>query len=153
MDSLIKVWDLRSNVLLQQFSAHAGAVTHLSFHPSGNFLLSSSLDATLKVWDLREGQLFYTLHGHEGATMATDFSPAGDFFASGGADEQVHPSPPLSSPYPHKFRQIMASCLLSENAKLLRLAFSCQLALQISSGSSCEAEYSRPQYSRPNLFQ
>lgn len=61
----------------------------ISFHPSGGFLASSSLDATIKIWDLRQGTLFYTLSGHEGATLGLDFSPAGDFFASGGADDQV----------------------------------------------------------------
>ena len=79
----------RSNQLIQHYSAHGGAITNVSFHPSGNFLLSSSLDGTLKIWDLREGQLFYTLHGHEGAVLNCCFSPAGDFFASAGADEQV----------------------------------------------------------------
>ncbi len=59
-------------------------MTNLAFHPTGDFLLSSSLDASLRVWDLREGQLFYTLHGHEGATNGVTFSPAGDYFASAG---------------------------------------------------------------------
>lgn len=79
----------RSNQLIQHYSAHHGAITNVAFHPSGNFLLSSSLDGALKIWDLREGQLFYTLHGHEGAIMSSCFSPAGDFFASAGSDEQV----------------------------------------------------------------
>lgn len=61
----------------------------ISFHPSGSFLASSSLDGTIKIWDLRQGTLFYTLFGHEGATLGLEFSPAGDFFASGGADDQV----------------------------------------------------------------
>ena len=48
-DGAIKVWDLRSNRLIQYYEAHDGAVTDLSFHPSGNFLLSSSMDSTLKA--------------------------------------------------------------------------------------------------------
>eukprot|EP00951_Prasinocladus_malaysianus_P026912 scaffold240107_cov45-Prasinocladus_malaysianus.AAC.1 len=85
----LQLHDLRTNELMQHYTAHQGAVTDLAFHPSGNFLLSSSYDATLRVFDLREGQLFYTLHGQKGATTACCFSPSGDFFASGGADEQV----------------------------------------------------------------
>ncbi len=54
-DNSLKLWDLRSNVLLQHYKAHTGAVTHLSFHPTGNFILSSSLDTTLKVSELRSG--------------------------------------------------------------------------------------------------
>jgi centriolar protein POC1 len=79
----------RSNQLIQSYAAHNGAVTRVAWHPSGNFLLTTSLDSTLKIWDVREGQLFYTLHGHEGAVYDCCFSPAGDFFASAGCDEQV----------------------------------------------------------------
>ena len=45
----VQVWDVRSNQLVQHYSAHSGPVTNVSFHPSGDFLLSSSLDTTLKV--------------------------------------------------------------------------------------------------------
>lgn len=44
-----QVWDVRSNQLVQHYSAHSGPVTNVAFHPSGDFLLSSSLDTTLKV--------------------------------------------------------------------------------------------------------
>jgi WD40 repeat protein len=78
-----------TNQLLQHYRAHTGPVTNAVFHPSGHFLLTTSLDASLKLWDLREGCLLYTLQGHEGATLGAAFSPAGDYFASAGADEQV----------------------------------------------------------------
>jgi centriolar protein POC1 len=97
-DGSLKVWDVRSDQLLQHYKAHTGPASSLAFHPTGNFLLSSSLDTTLKIWDLREGALFYTLHGHEGATSAVAFSPAGDYFASGGADEQVQARMGQSAP-------------------------------------------------------
>ncbi len=45
----LQVWDVRSNQLVQHYSAHGGPVTRIAFHPSGDFLLSSSLDSTLKV--------------------------------------------------------------------------------------------------------
>lgn len=64
-------------------------MTAVTFHPSGRYLLSSSLDATLKVWDLRMGYALYTLYGHEGATTAVNFSPDGDYLCSGGADSVV----------------------------------------------------------------
>jgi len=51
--------------LIQHYDAHPSAVTGISFHPSGNYLLSSSNDSTLKVWDLKMGQILYTLYGHE----------------------------------------------------------------------------------------
>ena len=48
-DGCLKLWDLRSGRLIQYYEAHTGAVTGATFHPSGNFLLSSSMDGTLKV--------------------------------------------------------------------------------------------------------
>ena len=48
-DGCIKLWDLRSARIIQYYEAHGAAATDLAFHPSGNFLLSSSQDSTLKV--------------------------------------------------------------------------------------------------------
>lgn len=48
-DGALKLWDLRSGRLIQYYEAHSGAVTDLSFHPSGNFLLSASMDTSLKA--------------------------------------------------------------------------------------------------------
>jgi centriolar protein POC1 len=45
-----QLWDLRSDALLQHYgSSGAAAITGASWHPSGNFLLTSSLDTTVKV--------------------------------------------------------------------------------------------------------
>ena len=53
-------------------TVHTGPVTNLSFHHSGNYLITSSDDSTLKILDLLEGRLFYTLHGHQ----VGDFTPS-----------------------------------------------------------------------------
>jgi WD40 repeat protein len=39
----------RAAVPLQHYPAHTDGVTSISFHPSGDYLLSSSNDQTLKV--------------------------------------------------------------------------------------------------------
>lgn len=44
-----QIWDIRSKTLIQHYPAHKGAVSSIAFHPSGHFLLSSSLDSTLKA--------------------------------------------------------------------------------------------------------
>lgn len=46
-------------------AVHSAAVNALSFHPSGNYLVTASSDSTLKILDLMEGRLLYTLHGHQ----------------------------------------------------------------------------------------
>lgn len=68
---------------------HSAAVNALSFHPSGNYLITASSDSTLKILDLMEGRLLYTLHGHQGPATTVAFSRTGEYFASGGSDEQV----------------------------------------------------------------
>lgn len=68
---------------------HSSVVNSLSFHPSGNYLVTASSDSTLKILDLLEGRLLYTLHGHQGPATCVAFSRDGDLFASGGSDEQV----------------------------------------------------------------
>ena len=88
-DNSIKMWDVRSHTLLQHYPAHNDAVTSISIHPSGHYMLSSSKDATLKLWDLREGRLMYSLQGHSGAVNTAAFSNDGHFFATGGADQLV----------------------------------------------------------------
>ena len=52
--------------------AHTAAVNSLSFHASGNYLITASDDSTLKVLDLLEGRLFYTLHGHQVSFLNKD---------------------------------------------------------------------------------
>jgi len=47
------------------FIVHSGPVNQLSFHPTGNYLITASNDCTVKILDLLEGRLFFTLHGHQ----------------------------------------------------------------------------------------
>ena len=72
------VWDvnpqLSQSVIcskLSLLSAHTSAVNCLSFHSTGNYLITASDDSTLKILDLLEGRLFYTLHGHQVCYLLT----------------------------------------------------------------------------------
>ena len=80
---------MRVKKLIQHFDAHSESVNKISFHPSGNFLVSASDDSKLKVWDLRYWKLGFTLFGHSSAATSVNFSPKGDYFASGGEDTVV----------------------------------------------------------------
>ena len=88
-DKTIKMWDVRSHLLIQHYSAHDAPVSSISLHESGYYLLSASRDSTLRVWDLREGRLLFTMQSHIGPINAAQFSQDGHFFASGGSDELV----------------------------------------------------------------
>ena len=88
-DKTIKMWDVRSHLLIQHYAAHDSAVTSLSLHDSGYYLLSASRDSTMRIWDLREGRLLFTMQSHIGPVNSAVFSRDGHFFASGGTDELV----------------------------------------------------------------
>ena len=62
----------------------------MSFHPSGNFLASSSLDGSIKIFDLLEARPVFDLLGHDKPVTAVAFSPKnGSTIASGGKDSLV----------------------------------------------------------------
>jgi hypothetical protein len=88
-DKTIKMWDIRSHLLIQHYAAHDSPVSSISLHESGYYLLSASRDSSMRIWDLREGRLLFTLQSHTGPVNSAVFSKDGNFFASGGTDELV----------------------------------------------------------------
>lgn len=48
-DKTIKLYDLRSNKVLQLYRCHENEVNNVQFHPSGNYLYSVSSDSLTKV--------------------------------------------------------------------------------------------------------
>ena len=88
-DKKIKIFDCRSQRLLQHYDAHSKGVNSVAFHANGLYLVSTSDDSTIKIWDLRKGQIMYTLYGHEGPSTTAKFSPLGDYIISGGDDQNL----------------------------------------------------------------
>ncbi|KAL0482693.1 POC1 centriolar protein [Acrasis kona] len=80
---------MRTRALVQHYIAHTDIVNEISYHPTGNYLLSCSVDGFMKIWDTREGTLFYTVSGHTGVISSAKFSYVGDYFASCGEDANV----------------------------------------------------------------
>ena len=106
-DNTIRLYDIRSDTLIQLFpnaggrfkSSHGtGGVGSISFHHSGNYLLSCSMgnENNVNIWDLREGRLLHAIqsahstrkHDHR-ATGCVAFCSDGTRFASGGVDNRV----------------------------------------------------------------
>jgi centriolar protein POC1 len=88
-DGKAKIWDLRSQRILQVYLGHSDTVSSVDFHPNGNFLITSSKDSSVKIWDLRQGHCLYTLLGHQGPANCVRFSSSGESFVSGGGDYSV----------------------------------------------------------------
>jgi len=124
-DHSVRMYDIRSEKLIQLYSTkksrnltshcEEGGVSSLSFHPSGNYLITSSSGScslesrnssenNVHIWDLREGRLLHSIlgahvtpQGHEGFQRCRTnntfgcaaFSVDGSHFATGGVDNQI----------------------------------------------------------------
>ena len=53
-DDLIIIFEANTGKRLTTLSDHAARITDLRFSPSGNLLLSSSLDGTIRLWGIPE---------------------------------------------------------------------------------------------------
>ena len=89
-DHTIKLYDIRTQKMIQNINAHGNSVTSIDFHPSKKYLVSGSLDSTVKIWDLFRNANLYTLYGHEGPIYSVNFSKSGEFICSGGIDGDVY---------------------------------------------------------------
>ena len=64
-DSTIRLWDARSDELLDTFKGHRDAVSCLSFRDFSHTLFSGSHDRTVKIWNMTERMYVDTLFGHQ----------------------------------------------------------------------------------------
>ena len=56
---------------------HPAGVTHATFNPSGDRIVTSSYDNTARIWDLSSGAETAVLRGHNGPVERAEFSPDG----------------------------------------------------------------------------
>jgi WD40 repeat protein/cellulose biosynthesis protein BcsQ len=74
-----------------RFEGHGDDIWDISFHPSGNKLVSASYDRTIRIWQL-DGQLLKTFTGagsHKSRVRSVNFSPDGNYIVSGSDDRTV----------------------------------------------------------------
>ncbi|BAT54348.1 WD repeat protein with Ser/Thr protein kinase motif protein [Nostoc sp. NIES-3756] len=88
-DKIIKLWDLKTQKVVNSVMGHAQAVTSIAFSPQEELLATASDDKTIKLWHLPSLQEIATLNGHSHAVKSISFSPDGKILASGGWDKQV----------------------------------------------------------------
>lgn len=87
-ETRIRVFDLTSGQVLQQFEAHAYYVSHLAFSPDGRWLASSGHEHRVKIWDLGTGR---TLHQLQAASLDSVFAfgPDGRTLAVGANGSHI----------------------------------------------------------------
>jgi len=82
-DYVIKLWDARTGLLLDNLIGHSGAVNSLSFSPDGHYIASASDDGTVRLWDAQTRKFVRPFIGHTSKVQVVAFSPDGRTLASG----------------------------------------------------------------------
>lgn len=88
-DGKIKLWDVRSNNLIQTLSSHRGAVNGLKFGFNSNNLCSVSSDRTLKQWECAQRGIIETYYGHDEEILDIDNINDNDFVSSGNDHQNI----------------------------------------------------------------
>jgi WD40 repeat protein len=89
-DHYIRIFDLDTLILKQEWQAHANSVFTVRYSPDGNFLFSGSRDARIKVWDVQAGYLPLTeIVAHMYAINHIEFSPDGKHFVTCSMDKSI----------------------------------------------------------------
>ena len=52
-NSLVRLWDSASGTLIRDLMGHSSGVTHMTFSPDGQFLVSTSYDGQFLMWGIR----------------------------------------------------------------------------------------------------
>jgi len=91
-DGVVRMWDLKSQQNVANFTGHVGNVTTMAFSENGYFLASAATDDVLRLWDLRKlqnpnVQTYQFEQGFGVRSLSLDFS--GVYLAAGGKDIQL----------------------------------------------------------------
>uniref|UniRef100_A0AAY4BYM5 Pre-mRNA-processing factor 19 n=1 Tax=Denticeps clupeoides TaxID=299321 RepID=A0AAY4BYM5_9TELE len=90
-DSTIRVWSVSGSNCVQVVRAHDAAVTGLSLHATGDYLLSSSEDQYWAFSDIQTGRVLTKVTDEAAGCALTcaQFHPDGLIFGTGTADSQI----------------------------------------------------------------
>lgn len=87
-DGLVKVFAVDSNQLYETstYSGHEHRVTGAKFHPSGNYIATSSFDTTWRLWDVETCEELLLQEGHSKEVNCLAFQCDGSLLCSAGLD-------------------------------------------------------------------
>lgn len=88
-ESSIKVWDLHSLDVIQEFKGHISHVNCVDVSPDGSWLVSGGRDRTLRIWRLDDSARSRVFICEDGRHATIHPSPGGDFIASSNKERLV----------------------------------------------------------------
>lgn len=88
-DGCVRVWDVRTAVLSDQFCGHAGGVQAVALDRAGIRLATGDANGVVRVWSPGSSQPDTTCRAAYGAVTALAFDVSGRRVAAGGEDDTV----------------------------------------------------------------
>eukprot|EP01112_Ceratiomyxa_fruticulosa_P015019 TRINITY_DN436_c0_g1_i4.p1 TRINITY_DN436_c0_g1~~TRINITY_DN436_c0_g1_i4.p1 ORF type:complete len:493 (-),score=123.38 TRINITY_DN436_c0_g1_i4:165-1643(-) len=85
-DSLVRVWDIKSQQNVATFEGHSGRVVDIAFSENGYYLATAGGEG-IKIWDLRRLKNFYNIPLEGVNAVAWDYS--GSYLAASGNDIRI----------------------------------------------------------------
>ena len=85
-DNKVLLWSLNKNDPIAKLEGHFERVSRVAFHPSGNYLASTSFDLTWRLWDVETRKELLEQEGHSRPVYALGFQPDGSLLATAGLD-------------------------------------------------------------------
>src|SRR3989304_3538051 len=88
MDSIIRIWDLRSGVVEKVLNKERkDTPIYLSFSPDGQVLAAGTGHGQVVLWRLTDGTVIRRIDAHKGSVPSVQFSKDGKTLISAGLDK------------------------------------------------------------------
>ncbi|VVA89950.1 unnamed protein product [Arabis nemorensis] len=84
--SIVKIWDVKSQANVAKFGGHTGEITSVSFSENGYFLATAALDG-VRLWDLRKLKNFRTFDFPNANSV--EFDHSGSYLGIAASDIRV----------------------------------------------------------------
>jgi pre-mRNA-processing factor 19 len=85
--SQVKIWDVKEQSNVANFSGHTGPITSMSFSENGYYLATAAEDSCVKLWDLRKLKNFKTIQLDDNYEIKDlCFDQSGNYLAIAGTD-------------------------------------------------------------------
>ncbi|KAG5396501.1 hypothetical protein IGI04_018315 [Brassica rapa subsp. trilocularis] len=85
--SVVKIWDVKSQANVARFDGHTGEVTSISFSENGYFLATAAEDG-VKLWDLRKLRNFRSFSSADANSV--EFDPSGSYLGIAASDIRLY---------------------------------------------------------------
>ena len=88
--SKIKIWNLDTGALHNEFNYGRGTITDIIFNIKGDKLITAE-GIKVKIWDIKDGELISELHsdGHNSKILSLDISSNGKSIVKGSMDKSI----------------------------------------------------------------